>query len=263
MSTENKYGNFTWYSYESTNSKPALEFYKSLLGWQILEEDMGAPEKLQMIKADTLTFADVEPAPGMGRNRWSTHVTVENVEATCERVKRMGGKVTKAPYTIPQVGRLAFVTDTFGSEIGIITPEKTESLNHSGMGEKEGQICWNELLVADPKAAVGFYSEVFGWKFEATDMGPMGSYYHLKANGKGCGGIMKTPPGAENMANLWMPYLTVNDIVAKTKQAGTLGAKVIKPPTHIPDTGYFSVIQDPAKCVSYLFQYTGKETLKV
>ncbi|MBK8012738.1 MAG: hypothetical protein IPK13_15405 [Deltaproteobacteria bacterium] len=43
--------------------------------------------------------------------------------------------------------------------------------------EKEGEVCWNELMARDSAAGFEFYSELFQWKIvDRMDMGPMGTY---------------------------------------------------------------------------------------
>jgi predicted enzyme related to lactoylglutathione lyase len=258
MALGKKFGIFAWYSYESTQTQKGLDFYKTLVGMTTTEQDFTGQGATKFIGAHGLTFADVENHVTGGRNRWSAHIAVDDVDQTIEKVKRHGGKVSKPAFNMPNVGRMAFVTDPFGSEIGLYTPEDATRLEHSAMGMKEGQICWNDLMVPNAKEAVAFYSEIFGWKFRNVDMGPIGTYHILEIDGKGCGGIMNTMPGGEALASMWIPYITVTDVHAKTKQAEKLGARVLKQPTLIPQTGEFSTLKDPAGCLTFLFQNMGK-----
>jgi predicted enzyme related to lactoylglutathione lyase len=43
----------------------------------------------------------------------------------------------------------------------------------------------------------------------------------------------------------WLPYFAVEDCDRTVEKAKGLGAKVLAPPMDIPDTGRFSVLQDP------------------
>jgi predicted enzyme related to lactoylglutathione lyase len=53
----------------------------------------------------------------------------------------------------------------------------------------------------------------------------------------------------------WSSYVTVNDVDASAQLAAQLGAKVLVPPTDIPKTGRFSVIQDPQGAVFNIISY--------
>ena len=70
------------------------------------------------------------------------------------------------------------------------------------------------------------------------------TYTIIKVGDEGTGGgILKNPmPGAPSM---WVPYVLVDDVKAATKKAQSLGAKVTKDFSEVPNMGYFSIITDP------------------
>ena len=43
----------------------------------------------------------------------------------------------------------------------------------------------------------------------------------------------------------WVVYFAVDDCDASAEKATSLGAKVLSPPTDVPEIGRFSVLQDP------------------
>ena len=53
---------------------------------------------------------------------------------------------------------------------------------------------------------------------------------------------------------MWMPYFNVADIDAAMKRVEELGGKVVTPKMEAPDTGWFTVIEDPAGAVFYIMQ---------
>src|SRR5207237_1347638 len=64
-------------------------------------------------------------------------------------------------------------------------------------------------------------------------------------------GLMKTMvPGH----SYWLNYIGVADVDAKTKEAESLGAKVVSPPIDIPNVGRSSALQDPTGVHFALFQ---------
>jgi hypothetical protein len=107
-----------------------------------------------------------------------------------------------------------------------------------------GAFSWCELMTSDPKAAVEFYSSLFGWKVDVMNM-TEGPYNVVKAGDASVGGIMGQPPNAQGMPPAWSCYVTVADIDATAAKCAQLGGKVVFGPMDIPEVGRFAVLQDP------------------
>ena len=98
-----------------------------------------------------------------------------------------------------------------------------------------------ELMAADVEKAKKFYSDLFSWELEDTEMGPL-KYTTIKPGEGPGGGMLKNPmPGPSQ----WLAYVNVPDVRAATKKATALGAKVHKEYTEVPGMGAFTIIQDP------------------
>ncbi|SRR6266568_2328854 len=106
-----------------------------------------------------------------------------------------------------------------------------------------GRFIWHDLLSPDPKAALAFYSELFGWKSRAMDMGGRGTYTILSLGDKDIGGAMSAADAKGIPAN-WQSYFSTPDIDATVKQVESLGGKVIVKATDIPGGGRFAVLTD-------------------
>jgi len=66
------------------------------------------------------------------------------------------------------------------------------------------------------------------------------------------GGMMKHPVAGPPSA--WLPYVLVDDIAAATTKAKSLGAKVARDITEVPNAGSFSIIIDPTGAPLGLWQ---------
>ena len=100
-----------------------------------------------------------------------------------------------------------------------------------------------ELNTNNVEKAKKFYGQLFNWEMEDVEMGPSGLYTMIKP-GKGTGGgILKHPMQGE--PSIWIAYVEVTDIEAATKQAKSLGAKIVREVTEVPGGGWFSIIIDP------------------
>lgn len=109
-----------------------------------------------------------------------------------------------------------------------------------------------ELNTTDIAAAKSFYQSLFQWKLNDVDMGG-GMQYTMIDVGEGTGGGMMTHPvpGAPSM---WLSYVLVDDIVAATAKARSLGAKVIQDVKEVPEAGTLSIIMDPTGAMLGMWQ---------
>jgi predicted enzyme related to lactoylglutathione lyase len=86
-----------------------------------------------------------------------------------------------------------------------------------------------------------FYASLFGWKVDANN--PMG-YRRIDTGSKTGiqGGIWPAPPQSTNFVQL---FVGVEDVKAAVAHAASLGAKVVIPPTVLPEGGEIAVLHDP------------------
>ncbi len=123
-----------------------------------------------------------------------------------------------------------------------------------GQFKQHGAFSWCELMTTDVEAAKVFYTKLFGWASEAMSMPDM-TYTAVKAGGKEIGGIMTIPKEAKGTPPMWGAYVTVDDVDLTARTAEQLGAKILVPPTDIPNVGRFCVIQDPQGAVISAITY--------
>jgi predicted enzyme related to lactoylglutathione lyase len=121
------------------------------------------------------------------------------------------------------------------------------------MDTTPGIFSWNELMTRDARASTKFYTTLFGWTREEMDMGGS-TYIMFKSGDRPVGGMITLPPEAESMPEIWMPYITVENLEASLAQAIELGAKPHKEITATP-MGRFAIIADPQGAVIGLWQF--------
>ena len=112
-----------------------------------------------------------------------------------------------------------------------------------------------ELNTTDVEKAKAFYGKLFEWTLEDVPMGD--SNYTLIKVGKGTGGGMMKHP-MEGAPSTWLPYVLVDDIVAATAKAKSLGATVVQDVMEVMGEGSLSVIIDPTGAVLGLWQAKAK-----
>ncbi|HJX83768.1 MAG TPA: VOC family protein [Candidatus Angelobacter sp.] len=98
-----------------------------------------------------------------------------------------------------------------------------------------------QIISKSPEETASFYSQLFGWTIDANN--PM-SYRQINTGSpKGIqGGIWPAPPQAPNFVQL---FIAVEDVKASVKQAEALGAKLLIPPTVLPEGDEMAVMLDP------------------
>ena len=106
-----------------------------------------------------------------------------------------------------------------------------------------GQFVWYELTTPDPEASKRFYQPLAGWSTQPFD----NDYSLWTVGGQPLGGIFRLGPEqkAQGIPPNWMPYVEVNSVDETARQATSFGGKAVVPPTDIPNTGRFAVLQDP------------------
>ncbi|MGI9035687.1 MAG: VOC family protein [Pyrinomonadaceae bacterium] len=110
---------------------------------------------------------------------------------------------------------------------------------------KHGEFCWNELATNNREACQKFYAELLGWKFKEGDAGEM-IYSEISLDGQNSfGGMYQMGKEFGEMPPNWTPYIAVDDVEAAAQKVVELGGAVCVPPTDIPNTGRFCVINDP------------------
>ncbi|MRX49746.1 VOC family protein [Paracoccus sp. S-4012] len=122
-----------------------------------------------------------------------------------------------------------------------------------------GMPCWFELGTSDLDGAGAFYGKLLGW--ELGDSGMPGFDYRLaKANGQMVAGMMSLddqPPGTPPN---WVIYFAVDSADDTARDAVAKGARVLKEPADIPDTGRFAILSDPQGVVFGILQPAPMET---
>ena len=121
-------------------------------------------------------------------------------------------------------------------------------------GYPPGVPCWIDTGQPDPDAAVAFYGDLFGWKFE--DRMPAGSsqrYYVAKLRGRDVAGVGSLPEAAPPTP-AWSTYIWVESADEAAAQAKGAGGSVLVEPFDIFDAGRMGVFADPSGAVFCVWQ---------
>jgi predicted enzyme related to lactoylglutathione lyase len=119
-----------------------------------------------------------------------------------------------------------------------------------------GTFSWVELATTDQKAGVEFYRALFGWGVREAPIGP-GDIYSMFLQGDkevAAGYTMRDDERQMGIPPHWNLYITVANADDTTRQAESLGGKVLAPPFDVMDAGRMAVLQDPSGAVFCIWQ---------
>lgn len=117
-------GQFSWAELNTTDYEAAWKFYSELFGWKHRSSmDMGPDGGTYFMFDD----AEKKTKGGMSNMakqmnvpaHWLHYVTVDDIDATVERIKAKGGKVLNGPMEIPGDDRIAQCQDPQGGMFAI------------------------------------------------------------------------------------------------------------------------------------------------
>lgn len=244
-------GTFCWIELSTTDQNAAKQFYATLFGWTINDVPMGPDSYYTMFQ---LNGKDVAAACEQQEEQisqsippnWLSYIAVENADDTAKAITAAGGSLMMEPFDVFDVGRMTVAQDPTGATFAI-----WQSGTHIGVRVKNEQntMCWQELATSDVEAAKKFYSTVFGWDPKTQGVGTPAEYTEIYFGDQPMGGMMKIKEEWGNMPPNWSVYYEVADCDACVAKAESLGGRICLPPTDIPQTGRFAVIQDPQGAV--------------
>jgi uncharacterized protein len=241
------HGRFTWYELMTTDTGAAKKFYSSVVGWGTQDVPMPGMTYTLLTAGETRVaglMELMEKAREMGAPPgWLGYVAVDDVDATTEQAKRLGGSVHMPPMDIPDVGRFAVLADPQGAALGLFRWADPSPGQDSEPGVP-GHTGWHELMASDWEKAFAFYSALFGWqKGEAADLGPMGTYQPFSAGGQEVGGMFNKPPAVP--ACFWLYYFNVGDFDAAVERVKAGGGTIVNGPMEVPGGSWIVQATDP------------------
>jgi predicted enzyme related to lactoylglutathione lyase len=113
-----------------------------------------------------------------------------------------------------------------------------------------GVPCWVDTLQDDPRAAMAFYSGVFGWEPEAADHV---EYFVARLRGRDVAGIARKPDDAAPLPS-WLTYVYVDSADEVAAAARRAGGSVLAEPFDVPPAGRMAVIADPSGAAFALWE---------
>jgi uncharacterized protein len=115
------HGAFTWFELPTTDVDGAKKFYSALLGWDFttMGPEMG---NYAIINLNGAGIGGIFPKDEQAQTAmWRNVISVDDVDASVEKVQQLGGKIIVPIMDIPTVGRSCMIQDPQGAMIQLIT----------------------------------------------------------------------------------------------------------------------------------------------
>ena len=239
--TASDHGTPCWYELSTSDIAGAQAFYATILGWNVADSGMPGMDYRLGSMGDAMVSGMMPGEPGIPV-AWTIYFAVTNADATFAQALALGASPVVPPADIPGTGRFAIMADPQGAAFGILQPLP------GGQGGawdpiKTGHGNWNELITADPTAALAFYTALFGWDFtQSMPMGPDMTYHFLSWNGTNIGGAFAPAPPAPAH---WKPYFGVASANASIPVIAAAGGTLLRGPDEVPGGAFALQVKDP------------------
>ena len=119
------HGTFYWNELMTRDAEKAKKFYAATLGWSF--EAMPMPDGTYWVAKIgndfvgglfPLTSPQFDGVP----ESWMSYLAVDDVDARVKKAKAAGAKIIREPFDVPNVGRIAILTQPGGGCVGWMTP---------------------------------------------------------------------------------------------------------------------------------------------
>ncbi len=113
----------SWNELITNDVEGAKKFYGELFGWDLKNENVG-DRSYTVAKSYNTEVAGIMQTPESAEGlppQWGAYVTVEDVDASANKVIELGGTVLLPAKDVPGVGRLCVVADPQGATISLIS----------------------------------------------------------------------------------------------------------------------------------------------
>ena len=243
----NPQGDWIWYELITPDPAASTAFYGPLLGWDV--NAVGADDHYSIVTANGegvagfLKLTDDMQAHG-AMPAWLGYIGVDDVDAKAAEIASAGGTIHREPWDIPGFGRAAMVADPDGTVFYIMKGSMPgDSKAFAKHTPTVGHCAWNELMAKNADTTLNFYTQQFGWvRGDTMDMGEMGQYRFINADGVMIGAAMDTMP---DMPTAWTFYFRVANIDDALEMLTLNGGRVMHGPQEIPGGEFVINAIDP------------------
>lgn len=120
-------GHFVWNELHTHEPQKALAFYEKVIGFTHRANDMGQGDTYYILSRGGVDRGGVTAHLDSGASsHWLPYVSVDDVDTTIARAKKMAAAILIPPADIPGVGRFGVLADPAGAALAVMKPQPME-----------------------------------------------------------------------------------------------------------------------------------------
>ena len=120
-----RHGTFFWTELNTGDVEKAKAFFGETIGWTFATIPDGDPN-YWIAYNNGIPQAGIVPldmfAPPGAPPHWFSYLAVDDVDKRLEALLAAGGTIIRAPFDVPDVGRIAIIKDPTAAVMGWMTP---------------------------------------------------------------------------------------------------------------------------------------------
>lgn len=246
-------GKFVWADLFTTDPVAATKFYTGLFGWtaNIIEQKGKAYTVFSNGNHPVAGLAPRNTANSKRPSRWIGYIAVADINATLALVAPAGGEVRAPARKFPHRGTQAIFTDKEGSPVGLLQSSSGDSADDEPL---PGDWNWFELYAKEPKAAAGFYGQVFNYAVTPDVRTVRKNDWLLTSDDLPRGGVAPLPD-REDAASGWLGVVRVANIDVALARVTALGGEILVAARPAAYESRFAIIADPTGGALGLVEY--------
>ena len=236
----NHVGAPTWIDLATSDLSGAQRFYSAVFGWVFSSPGSDYGGYVNATKDGKLVAGLMPNDPQWNSpDGWTTYLYTPDVTATLDAITAAGGQSCSGAMEIPGQGTMAIFNDAAGALAGLWQPGGHPGFEVTGLA---GASAWFHLTVTDYRAALDFYTEVFGTETHVESDGPEFCYTNALFDGEPGFGFMDGASFTDQ--SKWTVFLAADD-VDKTLQVITDNGGSIERGAEDTPYGRLAAVADP------------------
>jgi predicted enzyme related to lactoylglutathione lyase len=120
------HGSFYWNELLTKNVEDAKKFYETTIGWSYQAMPMPDGATYWVAIMGGKPVGGIFPTDGPGFEKvpeaWMSYLAVDDVDARVAKATAAGAKLMRPIFDVPNVGRIAILTEPGGAGVGWMTP---------------------------------------------------------------------------------------------------------------------------------------------
>ena len=199
-----KPGKFVWFELITHDFDKVGTFYSDLFGWTF--STYAENSQYLTIKNDGIEIGGLVAVSdrSMG-SRWISSLSVNDVDETVLRIRKLGGSVLYGPADFDDRGKFAQIGDSQGADFIIL---KTRQGDPRRLDPAPGSIVWVELFTRSVEEAARFYNGLIAYEVQPSEESE--KHHYFAVGDKIRGGV--TELEWDDVKPTWLPFVGVNNL---------------------------------------------------